>query len=646
MPASESSSGMNDPIAKLRHDVRTPVNQVLGYAELLLEDADSDDHVEIRQELQQAIEGAHGALSDIKDTLPPTRTEISSADTAALFESLRGHRRQIIDAVDRAQRFAGGFGKQMVQDDLERIRKAAEQLVSPNAPSSGTTAVAGREHSGQELSKEAAESEAQILVVDDVKLNREVLRRRLAHEGYLAECAENGKQALEMIEQRSYDLILLDVMMPEIDGFEVLDRLKRDSRTRDIPVIMISALEDISSVVRGIELGAEDYLPKPFNPTLLRARVATCLEKKRLRDQEVEYIKQVERVTEAASAVEDGTYQPGAVGSAAERADALGQLARVFDGMAIEVRAREERLRDRVRSLRQEIETAQSAEISVDGPTVDGGNLQVGEHFADRYEIVAALGAGAMGSVYRARDVELDDDIAIKTLLPELVTDHELVERFKQEVKLARRISHPNVVRTHDFGQWAGVHYLTMELVEGITVRNLIVSRNRLGISATMAIASQLADALIVAHDQGVVHRDIKPQNLLLDSDGVLKVMDFGVARLAERTITRTEAGLAVGTPAYMPPEQLLGEAVDSRSDLYAVGAVLYECLTGTTPLQAATLISLVAKVFHEKPRPLDELNDEVPPVLSALILDLLAKEPDDRIQSAYELATRLANLQ
>jgi serine/threonine protein kinase len=184
-----------------------------------------------------------------------------------------------------------------------------------------------------------------------------------------------------------------------------------------------------------------------------------------------------------------------------------------------------------------------------------------------------------------------------------------------------------------------------MECVQGITIRELIDTRGRLGVSATLAIAAQLAHSLAVAHEHGVIHRDIKPQNLLVDEAGVLKVMDFGVARLAERSTANTEAGLVLGTPAYMPPEQLLGEAVDARSDLYAAGVVLYECLTGKLPFEAGSVISLVAKLLKEDARPPQDVNPEIPPALSALVLQLLAKRPEDRVQTAADLGTQLAAL-
>lgn len=200
-----------------------------------------------------------------------------------------------------------------------------------------------------------------MLIVDDNEINRDVLARQLGRQGHVTAVAENGRRALEMVRAREFDLMLLDIMMPEMNGYEVLGRLKADARLRDIPVIMISALDEIETVVRCIEMGAEDYLPKPFDPVLLRARIGACLEKKRLRDAEVEYLRNVDRVTAAAAAVEAGEFDPGAIEQVAQRPDELGQLARVFQRMAREVRAREQRLKQEVRQLRIEIDESRTA---------------------------------------------------------------------------------------------------------------------------------------------------------------------------------------------------------------------------------------------------------------------------------------------
>jgi serine/threonine protein kinase len=271
--------------------------------------------------------------------------------------------------------------------------------------------------------------------------------------------------------------------------------------------------------------------------------------------------------------------------------------------------------------------------------------LHTGDFLAGRYQITGLIGRGGMGAVFRAVDRELGEDVAVKTLRPEFTADAALLERFRSEIRLARKITHRNVVRTHDIGESGGVYYLTMELVQGITVRELVDTRGRLSVDATLAIASQLAEALAVAHAEGIIHRDIKSQNLLLDETGLLKVMDFGVARLAERSQANTEPGLLVGTPAYMAPEQLMGEAVDARSDLYSAGMVLYECLAGRLPYDAATPMLLLAKRLSNAPEPLERVNPAVPAPVAALVMRLLAWAPDQRLASASELSREVARL-
>jgi serine/threonine protein kinase len=252
-----------------------------------------------------------------------------------------------------------------------------------------------------------------------------------------------------------------------------------------------------------------------------------------------------------------------------------------------------------------------------------------------------------MGVVYKARDRQLGEAVAIKVLRPELGSlDPTVLERFKQELRLARRITHRNVVRTYDLGETGGTYYITMELVRGTTLATFIREAGRLDVPATLTIGKQLCRALEVAHEEGIVHRDIKPQNLLVDPAGFLKVMDFGIARLAER---RTESGQAltavgvvVGTPQYMAPEQLFGEPIDQRTDLWAAGAVLFECVTGRLVFDSPNLGELGA--FHLNWNPPDpaSLNNDVTPQLSRIILRALAHRPADRWQTAADLLRAL----
>jgi CheY-like chemotaxis protein len=202
---------------------------------------------------------------------------------------------------------------------------------------------------------------ASILVVDDDRINRMILSRELEREGHTVATVDDGRRALEALRHEPFDIVLLDVLMPELDGYQTLTQIERDETLRHIPVIMVSALEEIDSVVRCIELGAADYLPKPFDPMLLRARISGCLTKKRLHDLEREYIEQAGFIAEAAAAVENGTFAPETLDAVAARADALGRLARVFRRMAREVIAREQALKQEVRQLRIEIDTGRAA---------------------------------------------------------------------------------------------------------------------------------------------------------------------------------------------------------------------------------------------------------------------------------------------
>src|SRR5438552_1456785 len=272
--------------------------------------------------------------------------------------------------------------------------------------------------------------------------------------------------------------------------------------------------------------------------------------------------------------------------------------------------------------------------------------LRPGTVFANRYEVKEVLGMGGMGVVYRAFDRELREAVAIKTLRPEALTgDGVALERFKQEIRLARKIAHRNVVRTYDLGEVNGLYYLTMEYVEGTSLKQLVATRGPLPVPVTLTIGKQLCRALEVAHEQGVIHRDIKPQNLVVEPSGVLKVMDFGIARLASRTTDPglTKEGMSIGTPDYMSPEQLSGKELDARSDLYSAGVVLFECLTRRLPFEAATTYAVIAKQLEGAPPDPRTLNQDVPEALAHVILRAMAKEPVDRYQTAAEMHDALA---
>jgi len=346
----------------------------------------------------------------------------------------------------------------------------------------------------------------------------------------------------------------------------------------------------------------------------------------------------------AARRVADGEY---ATDLPAGGRDEIGQLADSFRHMLDELKAKQQL----VDFLSTSASSAVTQPVFTAGgdlatPTMVrsmaggmGMALVPGQTFAGRYEIKGVLGTGGMGVVYRAMDRELGEVVAIKTLKGDaMASDPALLQRFKDEIRLARKITHRNVVRTHDLGEVEGMYYITMEFVEGQSLKHLIQSRGHLPVPVMLTVGKQLCRALEVAHEQGVIHRDIKPQNIVVEPSGTIKVMDFGIARLATRTEGVTQAGMAIGTPEYMAPEQLLGDNVDFRADLYAAGCVLFECLTGRPPFVADSPVTLVAKQLEEAPPSPASLNAEVPEALAAVVLRALSKDAARRPQSATEL--------
>jgi serine/threonine-protein kinase len=262
----------------------------------------------------------------------------------------------------------------------------------------------------------------------------------------------------------------------------------------------------------------------------------------------------------------------------------------------------------------------------------------------ERYEILALIGSGGMGNVYRARDLELDELCALKVLRPELSRSTDLVEHFRREVKLARRVTHPNVARVFDIGEHGGERILTMELVEGEPLSRRLAGAGRLPVAEVVSIASALCAGLGAAHAAGVVHRDLKPDNVLLERSGRVVITDFGIARAAAAPDAARTAFVWAGTPAYMAPEQVEpGAAVDARTDIYALGVLLYEACTGERPWPAATAAAIAAARGTQPPPDPLALRPDLPPGLAALVQRCMARRPEDRFPSAAAVADELA---
>jgi serine/threonine-protein kinase len=260
--------------------------------------------------------------------------------------------------------------------------------------------------------------------------------------------------------------------------------------------------------------------------------------------------------------------------------------------------------------------------------------------FDGRYRIMRKLGSGGMADVYLAEDEELGRRVAIKILNDKHANDEQFVERFRREAKNAAGLSHPNIVSIYDRGEAEGTYYIAMEYLDGRSLKEIVVARGPLPISDAIEATRQVLTALRFAHRKGVVHRDIKPHNVMADADGRLKVTDFGIARAGVSQMT--EAGSIIGTAQYLSPEQARGAAVDQRSDLYSIGVVLYEMLTGQVPFTGESPVEIAMKHLSDTPRPPSLLRPEIPPDLDMVVLRALAKNPEDRFQTAEEMDAEL----
>jgi serine/threonine-protein kinase len=359
----------------------------------------------------------------------------------------------------------------------------------------------------------------------------------------------------------------------------------------------------------------------------------------------------VRRLVGLVERARDGSYAGKvAVGTS----DEIGALARSFNQLVTELREKEHMigfLREGMTILRKGsgVTSADAGQTAADPATAETRSVRTvtvldrGAVFASRYEVLEPIGKGGMGMVFRARDRQLDEVVALKVLRDDALSeDATLLDRFKQELKLARRITHKNVLRTHDFGEAGGTAYISMEYLEGVTLKDLIRSKGALPLAVGLRIAKHMCQGLEAAHAQGVVHRDVKPQNMLiLPETGELKIMDFGIARVSEvegGISGLTTDGSVLGTPDYMPPEQATGGTADFRSDIYSLGVVLFEVFTGRLPFTGEKLVQVILGHVQKPPPAPRTLNPQLPADLEAVILRCLEKKPAARYQKVPEV--------
>lgn len=343
--------------------------------------------------------------------------------------------------------------------------------------------------------------------------------------------------------------------------------------------------------------------------------------------------------------------------------DEVGSLAKAFNGLLNELREKEQFI-EFMRTAQRSGGTTNLAPqdpgatvglsgVTASASTLPGGdaNLTIGTMFANRYKVLETLGKGGMGVVFRAKDNQLDEVVALKTLRSDVLSqDPTLLQRFKLEIKLARKITHKNVLRTHDFGEFAGTPYISMEYLEGVTLKDLQKRKGALPLGVGLQIAKQMCHGLAAAHAQGVIHRDIKPQNMLIIPEtGDLKIMDFGIATVSNvkdesrpQDSAITGAGVVLGTPDYLPPELGHGEQADFRSDIYCMGVVLFELFCGRLPFPGESPLQIVVAHMQNAPPKPRSIKPGLPVELEAVILKCLEKDRAKRFQTVDELTEAL----
>jgi CheY-like chemotaxis protein len=430
-----------------------------------------------------------------------------------------------------------------------------------------------------------AMNSGRVVVIDDSSVNRMLLAGILEQAGYDVRAAASGREGLDLIDRVTPDIVLLDVQMPEMNGFEVCAMLKSRPRAAPIPVVFISALEEVAEKLKGFEAGGVDYVTKPFEPAEVLARVSTQVKLFRMQRELKERNAELQRRNE--------------------------QLARAHE--------RTERMFLALSS-------------ALTGSVID-----------DTYRIDEKIGEGGFGAVFRGMHLRLQRPVAIKVLRPTPASDMtEQIARFRAEGVAACRVAHRNAVEVLDFGVSSdGIAYLVMELLNGRSVGAILRDTKTMPLVRAREIGAAVCDVLAAAHGAGIMHRDIKPDNVFLHDAGgdrdVVKVVDFGIAKLLEvkpeDVVEATQMGSVIGTPPYMAPERLLGRAYDERSDIYSLGVLLYLMLCGDLPFAAAnaSLGEMVALHLTEEPRPLTDMNANVPAGIAEMVMRTIAVEPAQR---------------
>lgn len=416
-----------------------------------------------------------------------------------------------------------------------------------------------------------------ILTVDDDEDIRSLIVATLSNHEILE--AADGARGLALACTRRPDLILLDRQLPHLDGIEALRTLKEDPATSSIPVIILSSLAEADDRASGMAAGAFDYITKPISPRELRTRVSSAL-------RQIERWRELDQKSSSTWDCETVVYDPSDPERAAYRSAAPGTV-------------------------------------------IDG-----------KYEILEPIDTGGMAVVYRAQHRLLNQVVALKLIRSDRAPSETYQQRFFREARLTSSLDHPNIVRVRDFGRTPeGLLYLVMDFVEGQTLKQLVQAEGALPPSRAVELTCQLLEGLACAHERGIIHRDVKAGNALVDEEGRLQVVDFGLATQMnfdhDTDPSLTHVGQCLGTPLYMSPEQAAGIPADHRSDLYSTAVVLYELLSGYPPFTGGSAPEVMRRHCTEEPIQPSAVGEGAPQILDPVVLKGLAKAPEDRWQSA-----------
>lgn len=522
-----------------------------------------------------------------------------------------------------------------------------------------------------------------VVVEDDVNLAN-MVKTYLEHESHEVKALHNGLEAQNFILANQADLLILDWDLPGLSGIEIL----RDYRTfgGKSPVIMLTGRQAVEDKEQGFDDGADDYLTKPFNIKELGARVKGLLRRSQAVVGNVVTVGDIIVDFDTNKVVKSGraaTLLPREfqllaylVKNRNEEHTAESLLSKVW---SVDAEITPEMFYTVVRRLAKKLDSdgrilridgimntetfktlSGSRTLSIPGAAEvflenqDQCDPMIGRVLDNKYEIIKVIGGGASGLVYKGKHRMMNTIVAVKVLAPQLSMQPELVRRFEREARAAGLLKHRNVLLVHDLGQTEEMQpYMVMEYLNGFSLAELLERNGKLAVLDSLEIVSQICEGIGKAHEEGLVHRDLKPGNVMLVAEGehvfTVKIVDFGLAKLIspEQNENLTRTGAQIGTPAYMSPEQCRSEPTDHRCDLYAIGCILYELLTGSKPFTATNLIELYLKHANEAPPTLvlSDIHPQIVHVLQYIIHHCLEKNKDDRYQSAAELFADLSAL-